>query len=245
MLNNLGLVAGCFGELSIVEIIDTKLPEKRLHKLSHCVLVKAMAVNGLGYLDNRLYLCSEFYRKVPCERLLGVKLEDLTDDALGRTLDRIADYWSTKLFNEVVFWLRDKLGCSQLLHVDTTSFTVEGAYDGEGVVKINHGYYRQDGRSDLKRFVQGLVCNQHGMPVYMQSFSSNESDKKSLLEMITRLKTGLRSTDKVYHVADSAFYMGKNLKSIGQCTYWISRVPGTITRAKKIVGTGFGHGHMQ
>jgi transposase len=61
------------------------------------------------------------------------------------------------------------------------------------------------GRSDLKRFVLGLVCNQHGMPVYMQSFNGNESDRKSLLEMITRLKTELSSTGKVYHVADSAF----------------------------------------
>lgn len=140
---------------------------------------------------------------MPCERLLGVKPEGLTDDALGRTLDRIADYGSTELFNEIVFWLRDKLGGSQLLHVDTTSFAVEDGYDGEGVVKINHGYSRQDGRSDLKRFVLGLMCHQHGMPVYMQSFSGNESDRKSLLEMITRLKTSLQSTGKVYHVADS------------------------------------------
>jgi len=235
MLDNLGLVAGCFDELGIAEIIDARLPKKRMHKLPHSVLVKAMTVNGLGYLDNRLYLCTEFFGKVPCERLLGVDPMDLTDDALGRTLDRIAEYGPTEFFNEIVFGVRDKLGGSQLLHVDTTSFTVEGGYDGEGVVKINHGYSRQDGRSDLKRFVLGLVCNQHGMPVYMQSFGGNESDKKNLLEMITRLKTGLRSTDKVYHVADSAFYTGKNLKSIGQCTYWISRVPCTIARAKKLL----------
>jgi transposase len=130
MLNNLGLVAGCFDELGIAEIVDSKLPKKRLHKLSHGVLLKAMAVNGLGYLDNRLHLCSEFFNKVSCERLLGAKSSDLTDDALGRTLDKIAEYGPAELFNEIVYRLRDRLGGWQLLHVDTTSFTIEGGYDG-------------------------------------------------------------------------------------------------------------------
>lgn len=95
MLNNLGLVAGCFDEPGIAEIVDARLPKKRLHKLSHSVLLKAMTVNGFGYLNNGLYLCSEFYSKMPCEGLLGAKSEDLTDDALGRTLDRIEAYRPT------------------------------------------------------------------------------------------------------------------------------------------------------
>ena len=235
VLDNLGLVAGCFDELGIAEIVDDRLPKKREHRLSHSVALKAMLVNGLGYVDRRLYLCTEFFNKVPCERLLGVSPDLLSDDALGRTLDRIYEYGPTELFNEIIYGLMGKLGDIQLLHVDTTSFTVEGEYDGENVVKIDYGYHRKDGRSDLKRFVLGLVCNQYGMPVFMQSFSGNESDKKSLLEMVTKLKEGLRSDEIVYHVADSAFYTGENLKSLGQSTYWISRVPSTIARAKKLL----------
>jgi transposase len=236
MLDHLGLVAGCFDELGIAEVVDDRLPKKRVHKLAHSIALKAMLLNGLGFVDRRLYLCTEFFDKVPCERLLGVSPEDLTDDVLGRTLDRIYEYGPTELFNEIVFGLMGKLGEFQLLHVDTTSFCVEGEYDGENIVKIDYGYSRKDGRSDLKRFVLGLVCNQHGMPVFMQSFSGNESDKKSLLEMITKLKSGLDSPDKVYHVADSAFFTSNNVKSIGLSMYWISRVPTSISRAKKLLG---------
>jgi len=46
----------------------------------------------------------------------------------------------------------------------------------------------------------------------MKAFSGNEGDRKSLMSMIESLKKGLCSTDKVYHVLDSAFYTKENLR---------------------------------
>lgn len=236
MLDHLGLVAGCFDELGIADVVDLKLPKKREHKLSHGLVLKAMILNGLGYVDRRLYLCSEFYDKVPCERLLGANVvpEDLNDDVLGRTLDRVYEHGSTELFNDIVFNMMGHLDVPVLLHVDTTSFSVHGEYGGEGDVKIDFGLPK-DGRWDLKRFVLGLVCNQQGMPLFMKSFSGNYSDKKSLLEMIRGIQQGLRDDRKVYYVADSAFYTSENLETLGMSTWWISRVPSTINEAKQLL----------
>lgn len=236
MLDHLGLVAGCYDELGISTVVDSKLAKKREHKLSHGLVLKAMILNGLGFVDRRLYLCSDFYGKVSCERLLGADVSpaDLNDDVLGRTLDRIYEYGPTELFNEVVLNIMHSVDIPVLLHVDTTSFSLFGDYGGEGEVKIDFGL-PNDGRWDLKRYVLGLVCNQQGMPLFMKSFSGNYSDRKSLIEMITGLQNGLCNSLKVYYVADSAFYTEENLVILGLSTFWISRVPITINEAKALL----------
>ncbi|OPY26293.1 MAG: Transposase DDE domain protein [Methanocella sp. PtaU1.Bin125] len=198
-----------------------------------------MILNGLGYPDRPLYMTSEFFSKVPCERLLGsgVLPDYLNDDALGRCLDAIYKYGPTELFSNIVFEMMRLQGWhTHLLHVDTTSFSLYGEYpeEGEADIKISLGLPK-DGRWDLKRFVLGLVCNRLGVPLFMKSFSGNESDRNSLLEMINELKTGLASTDKTYYVADSALYTDSNLQGIGQSTFWISRVPQTVGEADQLL----------
>ena len=53
--------------------------------------VSAMVLNGLGFINNRLYLFPDFMQNKPVERLLGEGLTaaDFNDDALGRCLDEI------------------------------------------------------------------------------------------------------------------------------------------------------------
>src|SRR5215475_8782411 len=57
VLDHLGLVAGMFEELGITEVIDqaTKQnPEMRIVTAGHAV--KAMVLNGLGFVNQQLYL---------------------------------------------------------------------------------------------------------------------------------------------------------------------------------------------
>lgn len=93
-----------------------------------------MVLNGLGFMERRLYLYLEFFSKIAVDRLLGdgVTPDHLNDDALGRALDAIAAYGPTELFNEIV------AGCLlasdydiHCLYVDTTTFSVNGEYDAE------------------------------------------------------------------------------------------------------------------
>jgi hypothetical protein len=69
---------------------------------------------------------------------------------------------------------------TQLLHVDTTSFSVHGQYEGDDcqpAIEITLGHPK-DGRWDLKQFVLAMVTNQCGIPLFVQAHSGNKSDKK-------------------------------------------------------------------
>jgi len=168
-ISHLGIVAGAYDSLHIADVIDAALPKSRHHYLSHAQVLKAMLLNGLGFVERRLYLFPEFFDDVAVERLLGegVTREHLNDDVLGRTLDAIAVYGPTELFNEIVAscLLPTDFG-SHCIHVDTTNFGVTGAYGPDfdtGEIEITYGHPK-DGRWDLKRFVLGMASNQYGVP---------------------------------------------------------------------------------
>jgi len=157
-------------------------------------------------------------------------------------LDSIAEYGPTQLFNEIVSnCLNSTEFGSHSIHVDTTNFSVTGKYEpdfGTEEIKITYGPPK-DGRWDLKRFVLGMASNQHGIPLFLQTFSGNESDKETLRTIIENLNKNLKSDEKVYHVADSAFYTRNNLQSVGQHTFWITHVPSTIKEAKELLASEY------
>jgi transposase len=241
-VGHLGIVAGAYDSLGISEVIEEAIPKNRHHNLSHAQSVKAMTLNGLGFIERRLYLFPKFFDDIAVSRLLGpgISRDHLNDDVLGRTLDAIAEYGPTELFNEIVAkcLLKDEFG-SHCIHIDTTNFSVTGEYDSDfdtEEVKITYGYPK-DGRWDLKRFVLGIAANQHGIPLFLQTFSGNESDKESIRIIVRALTENLQTNDKVYHVADSEFYTSETLQLLGEHTFWISRVPSTINLVKELENT--------
>ena len=242
-IGHLGLVAGSYDELQIGTIIDRLIPKKGPHTLTHGDIVKAMTINGLGYVERRLYLFPAFFTDLSLPRLFNkdITADQLNDDVMGRTLDAIAAFGPTELFNQIVSDCleRDQFAIN-LVNADTTNFSVYGDYDSDSnteKIEITYGHPK-DGRWDLKRFVLGMATNQYGIPLMLQTFSGNESDKKSLLRMVTGIKENLNVDEKVLHVADSAFYTEENLKTLGSHTFWISRVPMVILEADLLRRTG-------
>ena len=53
-IDHFGIIAGIFDELGISEVIDPALPKTRHHKASHSAMIKAMVLNGLGFIESRL-----------------------------------------------------------------------------------------------------------------------------------------------------------------------------------------------
>jgi len=204
-IEHFGIVAGIFDELGIGSIIDRALPKTRQHKASHSAIIKAMSLNGLGFNESRLYFYSNFFIGLPTESLLGegISPSNLNDDTLSRTLDAIFDYGPTELFNELALQVMNKMAEeTHLLHVDTTNFSMFGKYEGDAPdgtdsIKITFGHAK-DNRMDLKRFGLGMIVNQHGVPLFMQSFSGNKSDKKSLPEMVQKLRKSISLDDSSY-----------------------------------------------
>jgi transposase len=87
VLDHLGLVAGMFDELGIGDVIDRAThqnPERR--DLTAGEAVKAMVLNGLGFINQALYLVPRFFQNTPTSRLISPRVapEQLNDDALGR-----------------------------------------------------------------------------------------------------------------------------------------------------------------
>ena len=92
-MGHLGVVAGMVDKLKLVEKIDKRLPLGRCN-ITMGERVKSMILNGLGFMNDRLYMFPEFLADKPIKRLFGrdIGAESFNDDALGRCLDEIAEY---------------------------------------------------------------------------------------------------------------------------------------------------------
>ena len=185
VLDHLGLVAGMFEELGIAEVIDQATqqdPEMRIVTAGHAV--KAMVLNGLGFLNQQLYLVPHFFHHKPLPRLMapGIQASHLNDDTLGRALDTLYDFGVTELYCLIAATAARRLGLTPTFaHLDTTSFHVDGRYNSheapdEQVVHITPGYSR-DHRPDLNQVMLELIVeHQAGIPILMKPLSGNSSD---------------------------------------------------------------------
>jgi transposase len=102
VLDHLGLVAGMFDELAIGDVLDQAIhhnPERR--DLTVGEAVKAMVLNGLGFINQALYLVPHFFQNKPTSRLIAPRVtpKQLNDDALGRALDTLYAYGVTELYS--------------------------------------------------------------------------------------------------------------------------------------------------
>src|SRR3990167_829881 len=101
-----GIVAAMCKDLKIAEKINSRIKTSDKRRVvSAGKAVVAMILNGLGFTNRRLYLTHQFFDTKPVEILLdeNISASDITDHALGKALDEIAEYGSSKLFGEIAF----------------------------------------------------------------------------------------------------------------------------------------------
>jgi transposase len=246
ILDHLGLVAGMFEELGIAEVIDkaTKQdPEMRMVTAGHAV--KAMVLNGLGFVNQQLYLVPHFFQHKPTSRLIApaITASHLNDDTLGRALDTLYAYGVTELYSLIAATAAKRLGLAPtFMHLDSTSFHVDGRYNSAEepeaeVIHITRGYSR-DHRPDLNQVMLDLMVeHQAGIPVLMKPLSGNSSDTTDFGQMIRDHLKQLHITyGTTYVVADSALYSADNLQTLAETgTKWITRVPATLTEAQELL----------
>ena len=241
-LGHLGLVAAMIERLGLVEKINRRLPldMSKGGIVPHGQRVAAMILNGLGFVDSRLYLTPHFFEDKPVSHLLGegINASHLNDDCLGRGLDEIAAYGTTQLFSEIVFEIAQEQGLlSRRLNLDTTSITLFGEYEvesGKGPVPT-YGYSK-DNRPDLKQVVLSMVqMGAANIPVWMEALNGNSSDKKSFHDTVRQVTTFMKgleaAPDNLCFVVDSAFYVSEKLAELNDVT-WITRVPSTLKEAQ-------------
>ena len=165
VLDHLGLVAATIKDLGLVEKIDALLPldKNKGSKITMGQRSAAMILNGLGFMDDRLYMFKNFLENKPVDRLFGkgVKASHFNDDALGRCLDTIAKYGVTKFFTEVSFSIgQEKKLIGPTMRGDTTTLAVYGDYPEERepqeTARPARGHSKIK-RGDLKQMVLHLA----------------------------------------------------------------------------------------
>jgi transposase len=260
-LDHLGIVAGVCQEIGLAAWLDAQDPDNR-QQVSVGTATVAMILNGLGFSNRQLYLVPQYFANKPVEHLLGagIKAEMLNDDCLGRTLDWLYAHDPTKVFAGIASQARRIFGISaRQVHVDTTSFSVSGAYNSAGervqepgktaeareaetaLIAITYGYSR-DHREDLKQWMLALATTHEGdVPLFLQPLDGNRSDKVSLLAAVMAIQKQLREADggpSVY-VADNGIYSEANMRQLNAAgVKWISRVSETSTEAKMVLQEG-------
>lgn len=254
VLDHLGLVAATIDKLGIAKQIDKLMPMTKGAKTTMGQRATAMILNGLGFIDDRLYMFPKFLENKPVAKLFGVDLKasDFNDDALGRFLDDVHSYGETKLYSEIALpiALRHKL-LNNSAHFDTTSLSVYGDYDTDIIdepitdertlelpsnVKPDYGHAKNK-RVDLKQMTLLLATTgASGFPVWIESHSGNASDKKTLEESAQRMQKfckALESAPSLLYVGDSAMYA--NCIKHGNDLLWLSRVPENMNLSKELL----------
>jgi transposase len=246
VLDHLGLVAGMFEELGIGEVIDKATQQNpEMQIVTAGTAVKAMVLNGLGFVNQQLYLVPHFFQNKPMARLIApaIKAKHLHDDTLGRALDTLYAYGVTELYSLIAATAAQRLGLAPTCaHLDTTSFHVDGRYNSEEepaaqVVHLTRGDSR-DHRPDLNQVMLELIVeHQGGIPVLMKPLSGNSSDAQAFGHVIQEHIAQLHPTYGItYLVADSALYSAENLQKLSATRLkWMTRVPATVSEAQAVL----------
>lgn len=261
-IDHLGIVAGIIDSIGIVEIINELIGIEKDEKVNAGQVVKAMIINGLGFVSKPLYMFPEYFETIACEHLIGagVKPEYLNDDKLGRVMDKLFIKGLDTIFFIIALKAAQKFGVSlSTSHLDSSSMHVHGQYKTslpevifenqkvvnnqeleELVVKspkeitITYGYSR-DHRPDLKQFIIEMICSGDGdIPIFLKLASGNQADSSCFGQIAVEYHKQLEVNSLI--VADSALYTESNLKMMSDLQ-WLCRVPLSIKTAKSLIST--------
>jgi len=261
-IDHLGIVAGIIDSIGIVEIINELIGVEKDEKVNAGQVVKAMIINGLGFVSKPLYMFPEYFETIACEHLIGtgVKPEYLNDDKLGRVMDKLFIKGLDTIFFIIAVKAAQKFGVSlSTSHLDSSSIHVHGQYNTslpevifenqkignnqeleEIAVKspkeitITYGYSR-DHRPDLKQFIIEMICSGDGdIPIFLKLASGNQADSSCFGQIAAEYHKQLEVNSLI--VADSALYTESNLKMMSDLQ-WLCRVPLSIKAAKSLIST--------
>lgn len=262
-IDHLGIIAGIIDSIGLVEIINEIVGQATDEKVSAGHVVKAMILNGMGFVSSPLYMFPDFFQDKACEYLIGegVKPEYLNDDKLGRVMDKLFIKGLTEIFFAISVSVMKQFNISfESSHLDSTSMHLHGEYStklpsvvfsySSGIeikapqaIEISYGYSR-DHRPDLKQFIIELISSGDGdIPIFLKPASGNQADSSSFAQIFLEYKEHLKK-EKIEQakdennllVADGAIYNAKNINLLSELR-WLSRVPMTIGLAKELVST--------
>src|SRR5450755_2045932 len=151
----------------------------------------------------------------------GGNLKSLSDDRLGRALDRLFEADRAALLTEVVLAVAKRFAVQlKRLHNDSTSIAFCGQYrdgrvskSGQRAPAISYGYSK-DHRPDLKQLLFILTTDADGgVPVHFRCADGNTTDVRTHIETWNTLRALTGRADFLY-CADSKLCSADNMSHI-------------------------------
>lgn len=154
-------------------------------------------------------------------RLLGCAPEQLNDDRIGRSLDRLFDADRCALLTSFVLHMLQTFAITpQELHNDSTSITLTGWYGdadghpmrGKQTLRVLYGH-NKDHRFDLKQLLWILTVTEEGVPVHFKVADGNTEDSRTHWETWQALRL-LVGHPRFLYVADCKLCTRATLRAI-------------------------------
>lgn len=242
----LPIIGAYVNKLGIVETINRMCPAEGCD-VSPGHMVAAMILDTLCG-RRPLYRLESTFEHLDIELLLGVPIscDKLNDDAAARTLDRLFQANTGRIFSAVaVTAIRAFSINTRHVSHDTTSRIMYGHYDlydeptDDHPFEITYGFSKQK-RPDLKQLVHSMLTVDHGIPIYMKCESGNASDIKineNILKWVVDAMRKFGETDMLY-AGDSALVSPANFDLMNDpktgCRF-VTRLPAKYTECKQAI----------
>jgi transposase len=220
-LGPLPLVNHYLDRLGIAEWLARFVPRPRVHQSLDPARALGVLLRSIIVEREPIYRQQETV-KTFAPRAFGLEEAEakrLSDDAVGRALDRLFDADRGSMLTELVVGIRKRFGLAfEEVHNDSTSVRLCGQYAqargrsmrGKRAPWITYGYSK-DHRPDLKQLLFILTTSSDGgVPVQFRSGDGNASDAKSHIETWDALCQVVGGPEFLY-VADCKLCTAENM----------------------------------
>jgi transposase len=196
--------------LKLDELLAELLPPGR-EAVGWAEVVAILVIARLCEPSSELHLCESWYRSTALEDLLGVKPEQLYDERLYRTLDRVLPHKEA-----IEKHLVKRLGELFQIEYDLLLYDVTSTYfEGRGSPVIAKRGYSRDHRPDCVQVNVALVVTREGIPLGYEIFPGNTADVKTLRDIVATMEERYGRAKRVW-VMDRGMVSRANLDWLRQ-----------------------------
>jgi transposase len=198
-------------KLGLAELFESLMSneeEKHPPKISWATLAHVLIISRFCEPSSELHIAEQFYRNSALSDLLGIPEEDIYDNRLYRTLDKLVGHKDA-----IQKHLKERLGELFYINYDILLYDVTSTYF-EGAASRNpqakQGYSR-DSRPDCKQVCIGLVVAKEGIPLGYELFDGNRHDSTTVEEIIEKMESLYGKADRVW-IMDRGMSSPENLE---------------------------------
>jgi transposase len=192
--------------------IFTKIQSKGREKIDWPTMYCISTLARFCQPSSDLAISENWYEKSALEDLVGIKVEQVNESRLYRTLDRILPQ-KDKVCRHLQERYRDLFGTDfEFLIYDVTSTYFEGQALANEQAK--RGYSR-DKRPDCMQVCIGLVVTIEGLPVGYEVFDGNRRDVTTLEDMVELMEEKYGQANRVW-VFDRGIVSEENIEYLNR-----------------------------